>query len=747
MTGVRLGWLLFAALLAIAPSPARADTYNTVIATIGVGAGPFGVAVSPDGLETWVALTGGSGGPGNNVAVINNATHAVTTIATAGHSPVALAFTPDGQRVYVTNNRSGNVTVIDRATHGFQTIPLGLSDPDIAFIAINPTGTKAYVANSGNTSGTTVSVISIPDHTVSQIAVGNHPIGVAFTPSGNRAYVTNCGDNTVSVIDPLTDTVIATIAALGVCPAGIAVTADGTRAYVVNGVSGSLSVIDTVTNAVTSFSVGPINYGLAITPDGTRAYVPMAGANAIAVVNLATKTLVTTISTGASSAPSNIAINLAGSRAYTGNESNGTVSVIDTVPIMPTAHAGPDQTITENSVVQLDGNASTGANLTFLWEQLAGPPVTLSATVDPKPSFTSPDLAGGFGSQTLTFRVTVRDAAGATDSDSVDITVVNINHAPVAEPGADQRVKEGSLVTLDGSSSYDPDVDPITYRWEQTGGQPVMLNGMDTARASFAAPLLAGGIGGATELTFALTVSDGAMRDTKSITVTVEQVDHAPVADAGRAQTVNVGDVVTLDGRASSDPDGDAIVSYVWTQTAGYPVILDTTNAAQPVFTAPSSGGVIAFALTVSDGVLPSSNNANVSIAVVDANPRCGQAYASTSVLWPPDHRMVPVSVRGVTNPANEPLTIAITGVTQDEPVNGLGDGDTAPDALIQGSSVLLRAERAGGGDGRVYRIHFRASDDLGVPCTGSVAVSVPHDQGRGKTAVDSGQSYDATSR
>jgi hypothetical protein len=83
-------------------------------------------------------------------------------------------------------------------------------------------------------------------------------------------------------------------------------------------------------------------------------------------------------------------------------------------------------------------------------------------------------------------------------------------------------------------------------------------------------------------------------------------------------------------------------------------------------------------------------------------------------------------------------VTITITGVTQDEPLNGLGDGDTAPDAAaVSGhpDQVQLRAERSGTGDGRVYRIAFTVSDGKSS-CTGTVFVGVPHDQS-GAPAVD----------
>jgi hypothetical protein len=88
-------------------------------------------------------------------------------------------------------------------------------------------------------------------------------------------------------------------------------------------------------------------------------------------------------------------------------------------------------------------------------------------------------------------------------------------------------------------------------------------------------------------------------------------------------------------------------------------------------------------------------------------------------------------------------LRIVITKVTQDEPVNGLGDGDTSPDAVVLGRTVLLRAERSGSGNGRVYQVSFTAFDSNGATCSGGITVGVPHSVRA--TPIDDGQKYDST--
>jgi hypothetical protein len=128
--------------------------------------------------------------------------------------------------------------------------------------------------------------------------------------------------------------------------------------------------------------------------------------------------------------------------------------------------------------------------------------------------------------------------------------------------------------------------------------------------------------------------------------------------------------------------------------------------------------------------------------------PVCSAARPSADSLWPPQHQMVGVNILGVTDPEGDPVTVMITGIYQDEPVLSVGDGNTRPDASgIGADQALLRAERTGTGNGRVYHINFAASDGWGGTCAGVVRVRVDKSQGRNGIAVDDGPQYDSTAQ
>ena len=109
-------------------------------------------------------------------------------------------------------------------------------------------------------------------------------------------------------------------------------------------------------------------------------------------------------------------------------------------------------------------------------------------------------------------------------------------------------------------------------------------------------------------------------------------------------------------------------------------------------------------------------------------------AEPSKEYLWPPNHKMVSVSVSvDVTDICDSTIDCYIYDVTSNEPINGRGDGNTEPDWEITGDlTVDLRAERAGPLNGRTYYVYFRCEDDSGNSADHMVEVHVPHDRGNG---------------
>lgn len=412
----------------------------------------------------------------------------------------------------------------------------------------------------------------------------------------------------------------------------------------------------------------------------------------------------------------------------------------------PVANAGPDQTVNEGTAVTLNGSGSRDPNgdpLTYQWSQVSGVPVTLNLADSAQPTFIAPTVT--VGGTTLTFELTVNDGHQKS-GDTVNITIKNVNHAPVAYAGEDKIVAEGSLVVLDGSESYDSDAETLAYQWSQVSGPLVQLFDPSSARPSFTTPLV--GQGGAT-VSFELSVSDGNDSSVDSVIIFVENINQAPVANAGIDQTRNEGSLIALDGSASSDPDMDTL-AYNWTQISGQPVVLSDPHSPIPAFTAPLvglGGETLVFELVVNDGIVNCAVVDQVSVNLLNINdpPACNLAKASPNLMWPPNHKLTTVNIAGMTDPNNDNIAVRVTGVTQNEPVNGLGDGDTGPDALIMGNNVMLRAERSGSGTGRVYQINFIADDGKGGQCNGSVKVAVPHSKNQGETAIDNGQFYDST--
>jgi|GEM_PF-4326061 len=194
------------------------------------------------------------------------------------------------------------------------------------------------------------------------------------------------------------------------------------------------------------------------------------------------------------------------------------------------------------------------------------------------------------------------------------------NQRPIANAGNNQRVEISTRVVLDGSRSSDPDQDRLSYQWTQRSGQTVELMDTTGEMVTFIAPSKPG------KLVFELVTSDGtafSAPDRVEIQVYQPPSNREPMADAGMNMRVIGGTRITLDGSASSDPDGDRL-DYIWTQISGTQVQLNNDNSAMAEFIAPNENADLVFSLTVNDGELdsaPATVNVKVRTSAQNQSP------------------------------------------------------------------------------------------------------------------------------
>jgi len=283
-------------------------------------------------------------------------------------------------------------------------------------------------------------------------------------------------------------------------------------------------------------------------------------------------------------------------------------------------------------------------------------------------------------------------------------------------------------------------ISPFTWTW--TGNVALTLTKDGSNNICIVYP---SGWTGSETITFTVTDARGTSVD-QLATFTVAPVPViAPIPDQ-----VSPFPPLHLDNYLSGiDP---STVTWSYSGNTCLQVSIDASHVATVV----NPGGVCTTPEAITfTAVAPLSDcrqNASVVVNFVfNRPPDTSKAYASPGCLWPPDQRMVPVSILGVTDPDGDTVTITITGISSDEATAtelGAGGALHAPDASgIGKSACLLRAERSGTRDGRVYVVNFTASDGRGGVTPGSVKVKVPHDQQApgACVAIDSGQKYDAT--
>ena len=273
------------------------------------------------------------------------------------------------------------------------------------------------------------------------------------------------------------------------------------------------------------------------------------------------------------------------------------IVTVKRINLPPVANAGADFEIVSGNIGNLNGSGTADPHalaLNFYW------------TIEPDdfepfdPAKASTGFIAPMVSNDKEYKaiLTVTNSDLLSDKDTVLIKVIKSSLKPIANAGANQTVNEGVLVELDGSASNVWESETIFYSWTSAY---LSLNEATSVNPFFIAPEVKKD----TTVTVILTINDGKQTSTPdTVKITVRNINKKPVANAGVDLVVNEGDLILLDGSASSDPDDDAI-TYNWA-AQGYSISgANQVNAFTWAFEV-EEDKMVPFQLTISDGKLNS---------------------------------------------------------------------------------------------------------------------------------------------
>jgi PKD repeat protein len=302
------------------------------------------------------------------------------------------------------------------------------------------------------------------------------------------------------------------------------------------------------------------------------------------------------------------------------------------------------------------------------------------------------------------------------------------NRPPVPNAGGPYAGRVGQAITFDASLSTDPEGAPLTYAWDfgdQTTGSDAQPQHVYAEPGIYVA---------------ALVVSDGVESSFPTVgtlsfalvTVTDTADGIPPVTTASVSPPPNTAGwhrsaaSVALTATDESGGSGVAEIHFALSGAESGSQVVPGAEATVLI----SAEGTTTLTYFAVDRAGNQEAPKTVTVRIDGTRPVIAGLPAAGCTLWPPNHRLVTVAAVTAGDPGSglAPGSLVVTAVSS-EPENGLGDGDTAPDVVIAGGTVQLRAERAGTGSGRVYTLTATATDVAGNLATATATCRVPHDR------------------
>ncbi|MCK5559160.1 MAG: PKD domain-containing protein, partial [Thermoplasmata archaeon] len=314
----------------------------------------------------------------------------------------------------------------------------------------------------------------------------------------------------------------------------------------------------------------------------------------------------------------------------------------------PVADAGPDQNVTSFQNVFFNGSGSYDPDndpLKYNWNFGDG-----DGTGWISVPYAYHTYANSTGFYTVT--LLVKDSQ-YVDSDTCYVKVSTPgggNNAPVASAGPDKYGKVGQTIYFDGNGSYDPDNDPLTYKWYFGDGSSTGWSSSYTASHSYS---------NTGNYTVKLSVNDGKLVDNDTCTVQIYSnttPNNPPVSNAGSDKYAKVDQTVYFDGSLSFDPDNDPL-TYKWYFGDGASTGWSSSNKASHAY---SKTGNYTAKLSVYDGALYDNDTCIAHISAAGGGSNNTNSAPVAHAGWDQNgtvNQPVYLDGSGSYDPDNDPLT------------------------------------------------------------------------------------------
>ena len=283
---------------------------ETVLATLPTGPAPHEIAVTADGRYAVITNYGDRSGPGNSLTIIDLQTVTVAKTIDLGvyQRPHGIAVLPSRDVALVTSEVSQVVILVNLATGEVESaIPTGGRASHM--LALTGDGRRVYVSNIVD--GTITEIDLELGKPLRQVPIADFVEGITVNPDGALVWIGSNKDKTVSVFDPESGTIVATLDGFGF-PYRMAVTPDSRTVVLSDPASGEIRIVDVATRqerhrivvpkdgVLPSAEIpgSPAPEGIALSRDNRMAYVSLQGMNQAAAIDLGTGSIVALFDTG-----------------------------------------------------------------------------------------------------------------------------------------------------------------------------------------------------------------------------------------------------------------------------------------------------------------------------------------------------------------------------------------------------------------------------------------------------------------